>query len=511
MKALMLLIAVFIVDLAIGGSAQAGTFVDTQELNAKLQATHAGWVAKDTPISGLSKAEAKRMLGLARSIEPDTEFVDPYGYTRANLPTVLDWRNKDGANWVSPILNQANCGSCVAFATIGVLESQVNISSGLPTSHVRLSPQNLFSCGGGSCDFGWMPQGAASYLQSTGVPDEACMPYTAGATGQDVACSASCTDTAQRSLKIQSFSMPTRSLRNIESVKAALQRGPVVTTLSVYADFMNYSSGVYKHVTGDMLGGHAISIVGYDDSKQAWIVRNSWGEDWGEKGFGYIAYDDVSGVSDETWSFSLPNPQGAISVDSPLDYSYVTKTLVVSSSSTFKGTNSMVASILDQSGNHVQSTMMALANTGKADQIIDVTRIPDGRYEIQITAKDALGNDLGTSTRHLFYVANSKPTLSIAYVGKDVDLNTPLSARIEFNITTTTSSVPMSSLVFHFKGADGVDNTRTANVVLNQMTMGWRTNLVPSGQYDIWFVGHVVTNGFSYEVESEHKTVTTKN
>ena len=106
-------------------------------------------------------------------------------------------------------------------------------------------------------------------------------------------------------------------MRDVNSVKEALQKGPLVTTLSVYADFMSYGGGVYKHVTGDELGGHAISIVGYDDTKQAFIVRNSWGQEWGENGFGYVAYDDTSGVGDETWLYEMPSLGGAVAMTSP--------------------------------------------------------------------------------------------------------------------------------------------------------------------------------------------------
>ena len=71
--------------------------------------------------------------------------------------TGLDWRNKDGVNWISPILNQGNCGSCVAFAAVGVLESQVNITSGIPGLNPSFSTQALFACGGGGCESGWEP------------------------------------------------------------------------------------------------------------------------------------------------------------------------------------------------------------------------------------------------------------------------------------------------------------------------------------------------------------------
>lgn len=65
------------------------------------------------------------------------------------------------------------------------------------------------------------------------------------------------------------------------------KHGPVQAALSVYADFVNYKSGVYQHTTGDYLGGHAIKIIGWgtENGTPYWLVSNSWNTDWGDKGF----------------------------------------------------------------------------------------------------------------------------------------------------------------------------------------------------------------------------------
>jgi hypothetical protein len=60
----------------------------------------------------------------------------------------------------------------------------------------------------------------------------------------------------------------------------------------VYEDFFSYSSGVYKHISGDVVGGHVVLVVGYDDPGQYFIVKNSWG-DWGERGYFRIDYSEV--------------------------------------------------------------------------------------------------------------------------------------------------------------------------------------------------------------------------
>lgn len=63
--------------------------------------------------------------------------------------------------------------------------------------------------------------------------------------------------------------------------------GPVQAAFTVYADFMSYKSGVYEHITGQELGGHAIKIIGWgvENKVPYWLVANSWNYDWGDKGF----------------------------------------------------------------------------------------------------------------------------------------------------------------------------------------------------------------------------------
>ena len=138
------------------------------------------------------------MMGVQKAPDQNAEFAiregaeDLSSNMKPTLPAVVDWRNQNGVNYVSPILNQGNCGSCVAFSTVGTLETQLNVSSGIPGLNPQFSTQALFACGGGACDFGWQPNLAAEFLKSTGVPDEACSPYTEGATGVDVDCSTTC-------------------------------------------------------------------------------------------------------------------------------------------------------------------------------------------------------------------------------------------------------------------------------------------------------------------------------
>ena len=65
------------------------------------------------------------------------------------------------------------------------------------------------------------------------------------------------------------------------------KNGPIYFSMTVYEDFTNYKSGIYHHVEGKSLGGHAIKVVGWgvERGDKYWIAANSWSEDWGEGGF----------------------------------------------------------------------------------------------------------------------------------------------------------------------------------------------------------------------------------
>lgn len=487
----------------------AESLINVTNLNQTLKKQNATWVAKDNWLTQMPKAEIKKMMGLQQAPPVDVEFVAPQTSIQETLPVSLDWRNKDGRNWVSPILNQGSCGSCVAFAAVGVLETQLNISSLLPNMNIRLSPAHLFSCGGGACNYGWMPESAARQLMRSGVTDEACMPYTSGATGQDVACNSACADVSQRTYKISNYTSPTSYMKNVDAVKRALQKGPLMTSLSVYADFMSYAGGVYKHTTGEYLGGHAISIIGYDDATQSFIIRNSWGEDWGEGGFGRVAYTDSSGVGSSTWGFDVPAMGGAVSMLSPRDYTYVTGATNFQADSTFQSTDAVNFAVYGQGKAAVWASSCQGANCNAS---FDSMKLADGRYEIQAIATNAHGDTLGASTRQFFYVVNKAPALKLSFTGNNgTDLSRPLSDRVEFAINAQSSSVPMSSLEFHFKDSAGKETTRVSNVVLSNMVTGWRTNLVPNGTYEIWMVGRVKSNNMDIMTESQHYTVKVQN
>jgi hypothetical protein len=236
------------------------------------------WTPGETCVGRLSLGEFKKFLGLKEPgvFSPMSPPLMTYDY-----PSAIDWRNKDGYNWVTSIKDQEDCGSCVAFGACATLESLVRIESSQPNKEIDLSEMTLLMCGGGSCG-GWYNDSACTYLMNNGTSDENCWPYQP----QTMACSNSCSNWPLRAVKITDF----RYISGVEACKTYVAIAPILAGMRVYEDFANYDSGIYEHVSGGFVGNHAICIVGYDTNYPTpyWICKNSWGsEDWGqgENGF----------------------------------------------------------------------------------------------------------------------------------------------------------------------------------------------------------------------------------
>jgi len=246
-----------------------------------------GWkAAKNGRFEGMTMGEAKRLLGL-RIPETGvscTHLLSQRQATYENVPTEFDSRTA-WPGYIHPIANQAQCGSCWAFAAAEVLSDRFAIFSNGSVNTV-LSPQGLVSCDKKdlACNGGW-PQYAADFLVSTGIPTEQCFPYSSG-TGRVEACPTKCKDgSTPQYYKYSSWDY----CIGVAAMEAAVSTyGPIAVSMAVYQDFFTYSSGIYKYTGGSGLAGyHAVKLVGY--GADYWIVANSWGTTWGEAGFFRIA------------------------------------------------------------------------------------------------------------------------------------------------------------------------------------------------------------------------------
>ena len=263
-------------------------------INAAIAKAGARWVAGETPLAFMNTQERQQHLGLlSHSSEMRAQLQQENQRTTRiarKLPSVYDWRAEHGGNYVTPVKDQAYCGSCWSFAGTAALESAVLIAANLPGLPLDLSEQALVSCMGVTgCNGGYLND-AFSYYQTSGAVKESCFGYSA----IDETCSL-CAGWESNAFYATVWHWVTYAdWGNLEALKSAVyQYGPAIVSFNVLEDFDYYTTGVYSHVWGEFLGGHAVLVVGWDDADQCLIVKNSWGTDWGEDGYFRIAYSEL--------------------------------------------------------------------------------------------------------------------------------------------------------------------------------------------------------------------------
>lgn len=246
-----------------------------------------------TPGPGEPSLEAREQAAVANLVAYRLEVARAIA-----APASFDWRNVSGRNFITPVRDQGQCGSCVAFGTTAAVEGTLRVSIGDPTYPIDLSEAHLFYCHaraqGRRCSNGWWVPPALDSYKNPGVADEACYPYTAG----DQDCTGLCKDWANRVTRISGW----HAISSIADMKNWLStRGPLSACYTVYEDFFGYTSGVYRHVQGGVAGGHCVCCVGYNDAQGCWIMKNSWGSGFGEAGYFRIAYGQC-GIDAAMWA-----------------------------------------------------------------------------------------------------------------------------------------------------------------------------------------------------------------
>uniref|UniRef100_A0A6M2F6E3 Peptidase C1A papain C-terminal domain-containing protein n=1 Tax=Populus davidiana TaxID=266767 RepID=A0A6M2F6E3_9ROSI len=168
--------------------------------------------------------------------------------------------------------------------------------------NISLSVNDLLACCGflcgSGCDGGY-PISAWRYFVHHGVVTEECDPYF-----DDIGCShpgcepgyptpkcaRKCVNKNQLWKKSKHYGVkPYRIDSDPNSIMAEIYKnGPVEVAFSVYEDFAHYKSGVYKHITGGMMGGHAVKLIGWgtsEDGEAYWLLANQWNRGWGDDGY----------------------------------------------------------------------------------------------------------------------------------------------------------------------------------------------------------------------------------
>jgi len=252
--------------------------------------------------------------------------------TASDLPTSFDWRDS-GFQGYDDILNQKCCGNCWSIGTTNSLSlryaiQQNSVCPKLSILHLAACDQSDSGCNGG------MPTSAFEFIKNYGIPEATsddllfdnwcasseCSSTSACASGPqlNISLRQQCANSASYNLFFISKYYYNVTLNNdgtinrqqtIHQIKDDIYRnGPVVVGYQVFADFESgpawpESNGIYVHdPSSPLVGGHAVVLVGWGRGNAGkygtldyWIMKNSWGKDWGNDG-GYckiaISTDD---------------------------------------------------------------------------------------------------------------------------------------------------------------------------------------------------------------------------
>lgn len=279
----------------------------------RINKSNTSWHASVSPISDLSDEEYQRMLGRRSEMTKGMNFASNSDDLDVNdivplsdLPKNVDWR-KEGI--ITPVKDQGACGSCWAFAATQQIESYYALSSG---ALVDLAVQQLVDCventrkcgGSGGCSGAVEVMGYQHVIDIGGMETQWRYWYHSGVSRSESECKVKPANRdinnrviadGTKPVTIASYKVLPRN--NYEAVMRHLAfKGPLAVGIDAGL-WKNYKGGVFKGCprSGQRVDqNHAVQLVGYGEDVSEgpyWIVRNSWGPFWGERGYIRIKRD----------------------------------------------------------------------------------------------------------------------------------------------------------------------------------------------------------------------------
>jgi len=252
---------------------------------AKIAARNAKYAGKTqhgiTQFADMTQEEFQNRVLMRPPPLPTEKRVRGPTYAGLKAPTSFDWRNKTGV--VTPVYNQGQCGSCWAFSATENIESQWALTGNKLT---ELAMQQIVDCDStdSGCGGGW-PYNAYEYVMSApGMEPLADYPYTAA----DGSCAY---NSGEVVAKISDWTYTTTDQDEHQMANYLAQHGPISVCVDA-SQWSLYTGGVYTADACTTSIDHCVLAVGYNLAANPpyWIIRNSWGADWGLQGYMYLEF-----------------------------------------------------------------------------------------------------------------------------------------------------------------------------------------------------------------------------
>jgi len=200
--------------------------------------------------------------------------------TASALPTSYDCRD---LGYLTPVGDQEGCGCCNAFTTVAMLESAILANNG---AKYDLSEEHAKNCVFDAGRYGGNATMVINLFTIKGALREEDSPYKPIYTGK-------CNYMDDPVIRVTDWHVLSREeVASKKTIKdAIIKYGPVYTAVDEWCLPRAYAGLYVIRKQRDGWSGHSVLIVGWDDTKYCWIIKNSWGEEWGNKGYGYVHYN----------------------------------------------------------------------------------------------------------------------------------------------------------------------------------------------------------------------------